>query len=98
MANPEHLRMMAERILALAIKSSNEEVARGLPVKACEYLDQAAALEGARPAVSEAPQHRVYSVFSKSAVAPEILGFLAREGPIFQRRLVFGDRSFDPPS
>ena len=45
MANTEHLRRMAERMLAAAMTSSDEELAHALSVRASEYLDQAAALE-----------------------------------------------------
>ena len=49
MANPEHLRLMAERMMTLAKKTSDLELARKLTVKASDYLDQAHMLEAARP-------------------------------------------------
>jgi hypothetical protein len=50
MADPEHLRRMAERMLAAAMESPDEDTARAPTVRASEYLDQASALEAARPA------------------------------------------------
>jgi hypothetical protein len=48
MADPEQLRKMAERLLAVAIQGPDEEIARELTARASEYLDQAAALEAAQ--------------------------------------------------
>jgi hypothetical protein len=55
MANPVHLRRMAERMLAQALKNPDEELRRMLTIRASEYLDQALAIE-AGPPLSEAPQ------------------------------------------
>jgi hypothetical protein len=63
MANPEHLRLVAQRMMALALESSGEEVACLLRVRASEYLDQAAELEAAaRPPVPEAAQREAQGV------------------------------------
>ena len=58
MANPVHLRRMAERMLAQALKNPDEELRRMLAVRASEYLDQALAIEAGQPQPppSEAPQ------------------------------------------
>ena len=56
MANPVHLRRMAERMLAQALKNPDEELRRMLAVRASEYLDQALAIEAGQPPPSEAPQ------------------------------------------
>ena len=56
MANPVHLRRMAERMLAHALQNPDEELRRMLAVRASEYLDQALAIEADQPAPSEAPQ------------------------------------------
>jgi len=55
MANPEQLRRMAERLLAGAMQNPDKQIAHELTARASEYLDQAAALEAARPA-SDAPE------------------------------------------
>jgi hypothetical protein len=57
MAEPENLRQLAERMLALAMKTEDEELAQLLATRAGEYLDQARALEVATPSIGEAPQH-----------------------------------------
>jgi hypothetical protein len=56
MADAAHLRRMAERLLAAALQSTDEEIARALTARASEYLDQAAALEAAHPP-SKASEH-----------------------------------------
>ena len=56
MANPVHLRRMAERMLAQALQNPDEELRRMLAVRASEYLDQALAIEAGQPSLSEAPQ------------------------------------------
>ena len=56
MANPVHLRRMAERMLAQALQNPDEELRRMLAVRASEYLDQALAIEAGQPPLSEAPQ------------------------------------------
>jgi hypothetical protein len=56
MANPVHLRSMAERMLAQALQNPHEELRRMLVVRASEYLDQALAMEAGQPSLSEAPQ------------------------------------------
>jgi hypothetical protein len=53
MADPEQLRRMAERLLAAAMQSPNEETACALTARASEYLDKASALEAARRAPEE---------------------------------------------
>lgn len=45
MADPRHLRAMAERILALAINAGDPKLTDWLSIRAGEYLDQAQALE-----------------------------------------------------
>jgi hypothetical protein len=56
MVNPEHLRSLAERMLAMAMKASDPRLAEWFSVKAGEYLDKAQTLEAAAPPV-ECPQH-----------------------------------------
>jgi hypothetical protein len=57
MAEPGNLRQLAERMLALAMTTEDEELAQLLATRAGEYLDQARALEAATPPIGEAPQH-----------------------------------------
>ncbi len=57
MAEPENLRQLAERMLALAMKMEDEELAQLLATRASQYLDQARALEAAVPPIGEASQH-----------------------------------------
>jgi hypothetical protein len=57
MAEPENLRQLAERILALAMTTEDKELAQLLTTRAGEYLDQAGALEAAVRPIGEAPQH-----------------------------------------
>ena len=45
MANPEHLRELAARMFAIAIRSKEVEFATHLALRASDYLDQAAELE-----------------------------------------------------
>jgi hypothetical protein len=45
MAEPENLRQLAERMLALAMKTEDEELAQLLATRASQYLDRARALE-----------------------------------------------------
>jgi hypothetical protein len=59
MVKAEHLRLAARRSLARAVRTEETEVVERLVVRAGEYLDQAAALEAARPPVSEKSQHFV---------------------------------------
>jgi hypothetical protein len=51
MPNPEYLRLLADRTLAIAMKTSDSELARRLTVKAADYLDldEARALEESPP-------------------------------------------------
>jgi hypothetical protein len=55
MADAAHLRRIAERLLAGALQSPDEEIARELTARDSEYLDQAAALEAVPPA-AEPPE------------------------------------------
>jgi hypothetical protein len=47
MVDPKHLRKMSEQMLAVAMTTEDEELLSDLTVRACEYLDQASALEAA---------------------------------------------------
>jgi len=49
MTDPEHLRKAAVRLLATALETSDEELARTLAERASEYFDRAAAIEAAKP-------------------------------------------------
>jgi hypothetical protein len=52
-----NFRLAAKRSLARAVRTEETEVVERLVLRAGEYLDQAAALEAARPPVSEKPHH-----------------------------------------
>jgi hypothetical protein len=49
MPNPEYFRLLADRTLAIAMKTSDSELAHRLAVKAADYLDEAQALEESPP-------------------------------------------------
>jgi hypothetical protein len=49
MPNPEYFRLLADRTMAIAMKTSDSELARRLTVKAADYLDEAQALEESPP-------------------------------------------------
>jgi hypothetical protein len=53
MTDPEHLRTVAVRMLATALETSDEELARTLAERASEYFDRAAAIEAAKPSVAD---------------------------------------------
>jgi hypothetical protein len=56
MPSPQNLRALAQRMLALAIVTANENLVEPLVLRAIGYLDQAVALEAAQtePAVTDA--------------------------------------------
>jgi hypothetical protein len=56
MVNPEHMRKLAMRLYALAVKTKDPEFVELLITRAAEYFDRANALEAAQPAVP--PSHR----------------------------------------
>ena len=49
MANSEYFRLLAERTMAIAMKTPDSDLARRLTVKAADYLDEAQALEESPP-------------------------------------------------
>ena len=49
MPNAEYFRLLADRTLASAMKTSDSELARRLTVKAADYLDEARVLEESPP-------------------------------------------------
>ena len=55
MVNPEHMRKLAMRLYALAVKTKDPEFVELLITRAAEYFDRAN-LEAAQPAVP--PSHR----------------------------------------
>ena len=57
MVKAQHFRLAAKRSLARAVRTVELVVVERLVARAGEYLDQVAALEAARPPVSEKPQH-----------------------------------------
>jgi hypothetical protein len=58
MANPEQLRLLAERMLTLAMDTSDQEFKHLLTARAAEYLERAQALEAATPPIVETPQQQ----------------------------------------
>ena len=53
MVSPEHLRLLAERMLTMAAKATDPRLAEWFSIKAGEYHDQAQTLEAAAPAVAQ---------------------------------------------
>jgi hypothetical protein len=49
MVDSKHLRRMSEQMLAVALSTEDKELSSDLTERACEYLDQASALETAVP-------------------------------------------------
>ena len=56
MTEPEHLRQLAERMLALAMKTDDPKLAELLATMAGQYLDEARTLEATKPPIVETPQ------------------------------------------
>jgi hypothetical protein len=52
----EHLRQLAERMLALAMKIDDPKLAEALATRAGQYLDEARALESTKPPIVETLQ------------------------------------------
>jgi len=53
MVNPEHLRLLAERMLTMATKATDPRLAEWFSIKAGEYHDRAQTLEAAAPGIAE---------------------------------------------
>jgi hypothetical protein len=53
---PEYFRQLAERMLAVAMKTDDLKLAELLTTRAGEYLDEAMALEATNPPIVETPQ------------------------------------------
>jgi hypothetical protein len=72
MADPEQLRLLAERTLAMAVKATDPKFTEWLSIKASEFLEQAQALEAtARGSLVEAPPHVVQQAQQPQPVDPE---------------------------
>jgi hypothetical protein len=56
MVNPEHLRILAERMLAMSRKAIDPRLAEWFSIKAGEYHDQALTLEAAAAPVVACPR------------------------------------------
>ena len=69
MAKSEHLRQLAERMLALAMDAGDAQLTEWLSKRAGEYLDEAQALEAAVPPIVETPERAAQQ--AQRPAAPE---------------------------